>query len=253
MGISAQGTQTHLAALTQLVVHAGVDIVVFMLGANEIYRSGDSYQRLLDANSYRYLSMRESGRHWLTRAQIGRRVHQGYRSVLGMLGFPGGWGVREKLPYFAPTRSATALLPKFAGEVEIPQRALDEYERDVISLSGVAKAHGIQVLFIDQPSLWRADLSDEERAVCWLLRYEHGGTYLQITPGDMARVLAAYNERLRDICRRHDLPFLDLASQVPRTLESFYDDVHFNEAGADQAAADVASVILASQQLSGMN
>jgi lysophospholipase L1-like esterase len=239
LGITAQGTQTHLATMTQHVVHIGVDVVVFQLGANEVYRASPGYQRLLDSNSFRPTCQPESARHWVTRLQLGRRVHLGYRSMLKAMGYEGGWGLAEAVPYFEETRNANSRLPPLPGEIEVAPAALDEYERDVTSLASVARAHGIAVLFVSQPMLWHPGMSPQERAVCWLLRTERNGRVYQVSPETAAATMSLFNRRLREVCIRQSLPFLDLADRLPTSLEFFYDDVHFNEKGADRVADEL--------------
>jgi len=40
-----------------------------------------------------------------------------------------------------------------------------------------------------------------------------------------------FNQRLKTICKQNNIPCIDL--QLPKTTESFYDDFHFNESGAE--------------------
>jgi lysophospholipase L1-like esterase len=230
--------------MTQHVVHAGVDVVVFQLGANEVYRASEGYQRLLDPNSFRPTCRTESARHWVTRLQLGRRVHSGYRSLLKALGYEGGWGLAGAVPYFEETRNVNSRLPPFPGDIDVEPTALDEYERDIVSLASLARAHGIAVLFVSQPALWHAGMSPKEREVCWLLRTQRNGRLYQVTPETAAATMSRFNHRLREVCVRQALPFLDLADRLPSSLEFFYDDVHFNEKGADRVADEVARTLI---------
>lgn len=52
--------------------------------------------------------------------------------------------------------------------------------------------------------------------------------------------MAQFNARVLKVCRDRRLECIDLDRYVPRTLESFYDDVHFNESGSRLVAEIVA-------------
>jgi hypothetical protein len=56
--------------------------------------------------------------------------------------------------------------------------------------------------------------------------------------------MALYNQRLLEVCRSRDIDCIDLASFVARDTTTFYDDCHFNEAGAEKVADIIASHIL---------
>jgi hypothetical protein len=53
-----------------------------------------------------------------------------------------------------------------------------------------------------------------------------------------------YNEALRTVARVNEVPMLDLARALPKSLDFFYDDVHFNVRGADTTAALLADFLI---------
>jgi hypothetical protein len=44
--------------------------------------------------------------------------------------------------------------------------------------------------------------------------------------------MTRYNNAQQEIVRRHGATFVDLDSRVPKTLEYFFDDCHFTDAGS---------------------
>ena len=108
------------------------------------------------------------------------------------------------------------------------------------SLAGLAEAYGVRLVFATQPTLWREDLSAEERATLWFggtgdfLR-EPGHAYYSV--GALAEGMARYNQTLLDVCATRGVECVDLAAEIPRDPSLFYDDCHFTEAGA-RAVAD---------------
>jgi hypothetical protein len=56
--------------------------------------------------------------------------------------------------------------------------------------------------------------------------------------------MRAFNDVLRDVCRRDGGPCRDLAASVPARAEYFYDDMHLSERGARLVAELVTGWIL---------
>jgi lysophospholipase L1-like esterase len=231
LGTSSQGARTHLATMAELVVHLDVDAVVILLGANELYRARPDAELLLDPRSFGEAAPRLLPS--LPQLQIGRWLHFLYAKVAGP----------RPAPYFAQRAAANAALPLLPGEPTLSPAAREGYRRDIVSLGALARAHGIEVLFLTQPMLWRSDLSEDELRSCWNLRFETGGTAYRVSVSTAARLLESVNAELLETCRTQGLPVLDLASLVPRNLDMFYDDVHLNDAGATRVAEHVATAL----------
>jgi lysophospholipase L1-like esterase len=113
--------------------------------------------------------------------------------------------------------------------------ALDAYRDNLNAIADVAGAHGTEVVFATQPSLWMADMPMETSTLLWWGRIGHRGA---AAPSDyystaaLAMAMSAFNDVLLDVCGKRSLRCLDLASAVPRSATPFYDDVHFTEAGS---------------------
>lgn len=131
---------------------------------------------------------------------------------------------------------------KLLNEPASLDTALTEYRTNVLAIVRLAKAKGVPVVFLTQPSLWRADLSEEERGLLWMggvgkFLDRPGSTYYEASV--LERMLNEYNQALLRVCVEEKLSCLDLAKRVPKTTAAFYDDVHFNEAGARVVAKAV--------------
>lgn len=116
--------------------------------------------------------------------------------------------------------------------------ALQEYARHVAEIAERAKQMRVRIVFMTQPALWRAGLSQTEQNTLWMGGigdYQaDGGRYY--TPAVLARGLAAYNRTLLDACKRAGAECFDLAAHIKQDLSVFYDDCHFNESGAREVA-----------------
>jgi lysophospholipase L1-like esterase len=62
----------------------------------------------------------------------------------------------------------------------------------------------------------------------------------------MAAMLQRYNGTLQQVAESEGSLFIDLASLVPTDLTTLYDDIHFNEKGAERVARVIAEALLAS-------
>jgi hypothetical protein len=55
--------------------------------------------------------------------------------------------------------------------------------------------------------------------------------------------LERMNEVMRGVARSDSVPLYDLARELPKSLEYFYDDCHFNPAGARAAGRGLARLL----------
>jgi lysophospholipase L1-like esterase len=126
--------------------------------------------------------------------------------------------------------------------------ALAEYRANLEALVAGARTYGARLLLLTQPTLWAADMEPAERA-----RLLAGGLgpiktwcahQRYYSPRALAEGMRAFNDILRGVCRRLDLPCRDLAAAVPARAEYFYDDMHLSEAGARLVAELVTGWIL---------
>ena len=125
--------------------------------------------------------------------------------------------------------------------------SLDEFARNLGTLADFAAARGTRLVLVTQPSLWRDDLSPELSALLWL---GGRGDFMNTDVEEYYAVdallggLEAYNEVTRRVAAARGLPCIDLAVDLPKDLSVFYDDVHFNEAGAALVAERLADALL---------
>jgi GDSL-like Lipase/Acylhydrolase family len=126
------------------------------------------------------------------------------------------------------------------------EAALAAYERNVKEMVKLAGNLGAPILLMTQPSIWRAGLSDLEKAQLWMggvgdSRDVPGSLYYE--PEALERGMDAYNQRLLEVCRETGTPCLDLAKAVPKSADNFYDDEHFTDKGQELVANRVAEAI----------
>jgi lysophospholipase L1-like esterase len=101
-----------------------------------------------------------------------------------------------------------------------------------------------RLLLATSPSLWKARMPPEEVRALW------GGYTCMDCPDPryyghefLAATVRRFHDALLDVCRREDVPCLDLDRFIAKDLEHFYDDAHLTEAGANAVAARIAEFI----------
>lgn len=125
--------------------------------------------------------------------------------------------------------------------------ALTAYAKNLNAIVDAAEAHGTNVVFATQPSLWADNLPQKEADLLWMGRvgkYSDDSAADYYSAGTLARAMQTYNDALLQVCRERSLECLDLAAEVPKNAEMFYDDVHFTEAGSQVVAAAFARFLL---------
>jgi len=116
-----------------------------------------------------------------------------------------------------------ACLETFAGQLE--------------ALIASCQKRKIKLICTTQPVLWRADLDAENVDLLWFGQLPDG-RYLSVAA--LRAGMDRYNDLLRRICAKHQVPLVDL-SELNGDPAVFYDDCHFTELGAQRVAQLVAA------------
>ena len=131
---------------------------------------------------------------------------------------------------------------------ELPslEKSLQEYETNLKKIADLVAEYGAHLLLMTQPVVWRADLSDKEEALLWMgglgdFQERPGSTYY--AAGALEKGMDAYNQRLLDVCEATGATCVDLAGEIPKTTEFFWDDCHFTDKAQGLIAGVVASAL----------
>lgn len=125
--------------------------------------------------------------------------------------------------------------------------ALKEYETNLGRIVDLVTARGVPIVLMTQPTLWKTDLTADEKNLLWwggIGDFQAEGARSEYySVAAMKEALERYNRILLGYCGRSGVFCLDLASELPRTTEVFYDDWHFTEYGSELVAELVANFI----------
>ena len=258
-GKSGLHTRDHVIQLRRLrpqLAELGLDAVLLLVGVNDLglrLGEGEEYDpaALADPDVVRSHVLRGFQRVPLAeerrlpfwkRSALYRTFAQALDRRLGRCLVQDSAGLAHET-----WREHRADAPRLHDELPDLSSGLAEYRRNLVELVGLCADLGARAVLITQPSLWREDLTPEERATLWLggigpFMNERGCEYY--SAGALREGLERYNEATRQVASQLGVEVIDLGQRIPADLTHFYDDVHFNEAGSAAVAQVVADHLL---------
>ena len=128
---------------------------------------------------------------------------------------------------------------KVIEQYEFPGAA--PFEQNLNGLIDLAQSDGVEVVLMTQPSLYFPDLPEENQKALRMLNYEAIGPDKKWSFGSALRGFELYNSIVRKVARERQVVLVDLEQFIPKNLEYFYDDVHYQDKTFDIIAAKVAA------------
>jgi hypothetical protein len=122
-----------------------------------------------------------------------------------------------------------------------PRTDLDHYRSNLLTIIGIARAHSVPLVFMTQASTWNSKVDPEAEKWHWMGLAFDEHTYPEHL---LDAALESYNDVTRQLGAQNDVPVLDLARIIPKSLELFCDDCHFNLKGAERAASLLSDLII---------
>jgi lysophospholipase L1-like esterase len=115
-----------------------------------------------------------------------------------------------------------------------------QYRRELYRIFEVCDDKSILCIFVDQPSAYDENITDDLRRRLWMTPpYE---TYT-LSLRNMAEIAKVYNSWLLKQPANDNIKFCPVSKYFAPTTEFFYDDCHFNEGGARAMARFLAPCI----------
>ncbi len=234
VGLSGTASDDHIAIIAQRLVHLEPDAMVVLAGVNDLRRSIQGFDYLHYA-SYRAPAVPLYKRVILS-SQIGRRLVYLMRRV-----DPDPERVLETRTLESDYARKIAL-QRATPETDAPVRVdTTSYRDNLRTLAGIARAHGFQLVFATHPSTWNSTVDPTARERHWMRVYD-GVVYSEVA---MDAALEELNDVMRAVAMEDSVPLYDLAREIPKSSEYFYDDCHFNREGARTAGLGLARFIAA--------
>ena len=258
IGRSGLGSRHHLIQMQHLLDVYEPDRVVILLGINDLSGAlrrgvtGDAFPVESDEQAAdRALAVRpgrlpgefstdpwfKRTRLWLL-ARSGKDVAQRYAEFQDRKG--------QNLLRWRDSRARgrrSATLPPL-------EKALLEYRRNLERIVDIAQHRSLPLVFMTQPSLYRAGLSDADKSLLWaggVGDFRRVPNSLYYEPEALAEGMEAFNDTLLQVCRERQIKCVDLAGAIPKTREFFYDDFHFTDGAQDLVASTLARALAPSR------
>lgn len=249
-GLDGHSTRGHLIFMREVIPKIKPDAVILLVGCNDFCLSLNEKARVrgngydLDSN---FNATRASDPVWL----VLRFVRQHCR-VLELAFIWKQVLMKETVRVdhhgqggndTVPLREPPPPLPADLSQV-LPQ--LNEFRANLKQIIDIGRSNNVRMIFLTQPlrfedseyyrwqfpSYYWLNIGDDRTA---------GGP-----PWSAAQhwlLLQEYNRNLLELCQTENVECFDLAGVVPHGDGCFYDLVHFNDAGAEVVANEVASFL----------
>ncbi len=241
-GHSGDTTRDHIPLLAQRVVPFRPDFVLLLAGANDIGLQMASDYSPLRQDSRSSLRILEPRLKELVQSRLSRRSH------VARLGILAGRRLTTQTDQNNPIqdeygrwvedmRAEMRSLPLV--EVDVERYPLPEFSQNLRSLIGIARSNGIEPVLLTQPALWGAEAGAWESRL-WTARTAD----YRFSHAQAAEILDRFNDVTRAVAAELNVPLVDLAREISRSPDFYYDDEHFTIRGAQAVADAVARSLL---------
>jgi lysophospholipase L1-like esterase len=229
-GKSGDKSWDHVAMVTHRIAHLQPDVVIVFAGFNDFLSSVLAKDYLLrgDTAPGRRVPSRVVVRMATSELQLYRLAHAALHRF-----DPAETTIHSQ--YRQAARKARA-----RREVPLPAADPTPFEENLRTLVGAIQAQGARAVLMTQASSWN---SPDPVAAQWHWMTGHPERFPE---RDLDAGLGRFNARTRAVGAELGAPVADLAAALPRRMDYFYDDVHFNVLGADRAAALLAETLVRS-------
>ncbi len=227
-GISGDRSDDHVAMLSQRIIHLEPDFIVVFSGINDL-------RAAIQGHDYLHLPVPDIAQWKLLAAQ----------SQLGRLAY---WVLKGHTPQVnASDQEPIETLYRLGVESQrsAPESAsppptnIGAYGNNLETLAGIAHGHAIPMIFMTQQTTWYSTVDPGASEWHWMLRVGD----LRYSEESMNAALMLLNDVMRQVARTNKIDVYDLAEDIPKSSEYFYDDVHFNTKGAAFAGKKLAARI----------
>lgn len=235
-GKSGDASDDHVAMISQRIVHLEPDIIVLLAGVNDLFRAIYNHDYLHLAQTATVSQKENVWKLAATEFQIPRRLH-----ALKKIWFPTDEEIQTRVSRTSDYAQKVKLCMAAPPSNVPPRVDLSSFQRNLLSIIGLCKANNITLLLMTQPSTWNSTSDPRTRNWHWLLLMNG----FRFSEPAMDSALGLYNDVTRSCSRMYDVPLYDLAAEIPKSLQYFYDDVHLNVEGVKLVAFGLSRHLLA--------
>jgi len=231
-GMNSMDSQTAVAIMAHELIHYDPDMVIIMLGINDLssvflQRRYDPFHKRRIAYSLPFRDiLKELYKKSYTCIFIKRNIFDRITNA------------SYKEPELTKLEKLRAKWKKAQKKIFTDFPSINEFKKNIKSLIGITKTNNIRICFLTQPSLYSENMPEEQTDVTWCVNEEDSVTADVST---LYRGMNIFNEQIRVICRENNTEFIDIANKVPKDLRYFIDQCHYTPQGAELIARNIIS------------
>jgi len=241
-GKSGDRSDDHISMLVHRLVHLQPDLVIVMLGFNDLrislagfdFRHFDPRPAFTTAPAPPPLKLSDFVVLGATEFQVGRRVFYAVKRVRPRTALE----VQETIALRSTVGDAARRATQAPVSARAPHGDTAAFRHNVESLVGISRGQGVPIVLVTQGYTWGSP-DTVTRRWHWMLAV--GDT--AYPEAGMIHGLDELNDITRSVAREQAVPIYDLARLLPATSQLYYDDAHFNVAGAKLAGESLAAFI----------
>jgi len=227
----------NISLLVHRIVHLKPDMIILLSGINELFGSIGGQDYLHRVKDKTNISSGVLLKMLLCEFQIPRRIYYLAKRQLPKTDKQ----ILEEIPMEFNLKERVALCALVPATDTCPRVDLESYRNNLKVIIGIGRVFGIKLIFLTQPSTWNSQIDPMAKKYHWMLYNYH--SRLKYREDFMDQALGQYNDAMRQIARQYSVPLYDLARIMPKSLEYFYDDCHFNVKGAEIAGEGLNSFL----------
>ncbi|GAA0729767.1 hypothetical protein GCM10009430_40240 [Aquimarina litoralis] len=214
---------------TVLILQGGNDFVGYLVSSNFYLNSSDDQLKKI---AFQHLPKKEYAfRQRFALYQLLRKAKQ---KIIFYLYH------KESLTQTANSiklkRQTSNLVEKLPALTE----GLNHYENNIQDIIDMAKERDLEVVFMTQPTMWKENLEPQYEKLLLTSGFMNNEQFYSTAA--LSEGMSAFNERLKMVCDKNEVKYIDL--NLPKTTETFYDDFHFNESGAELMSDQISKFLL---------
>jgi hypothetical protein len=116
---------------------------------------------------------------------------------------------------------------------------LVSFERNLTTISQVARIDSIPMVLMTQPNIYKNNMNAAELSQLEMLNMEAAGNGKRWSYNTAYKGLQLYNDKIRQVAARRNIKLIDLEKALPKTTRYFYDDVHYKTPAYDIITAEI--------------
>jgi len=236
-GKSGDRSDDHVSMIVHRIIHMNPDLIIVFAGVNDLSAAiakADSFH--MKNSQEKRFTFSELLRMAATEFQIPRRMFYAGKKLFFK---KDAHDVLEEIKSRSDYRDKVKFISKFPVSSQRPAADPTAFRDNLKTIAGVAKSHGVELVFMTQQTTWNSAVDPRVKDWQWML-YRAGTRY---RPEMLDEAMERFNDVTGNVALENSVPVYDIVKTIPKSLDFFYDDVHFNINGAHEAAVGLASFL----------